>query len=418
MQALYRSITWAISPLLPLWLEKRRKAGKEDSARIGERFGHAGLARPQGKLLWVHAASVGESNAALPLIEKLLAQHSALNVLLTTGTVTSAALMKTRLPARAVHQFVPVDTPAAVRRFMTHWKPDVALFIDSELWPNLIHEAYKHGTKLGLVNARMSEKSYHSWRFARGFIRGVLSCFSLCFAQTKPDAERLRALGVRSIEHIGNLKYDVPALACNEQALADLREQTAMRRVWLGASTHPGEELQIATAHLALKSQFADLLTVIVPRHATRAESILTELNGFSIAQRSKEQPVTGLTDVYLADTMGELGLFYRLAEVAFIGGSLVPHGGQNPIEALNLRCPVILGPHMENFDTVARLMKDAGACVRVQDAAGLAGEAARLLADKPARQALAEAGFTHVKACGGSVDAIVHSLADSLRGV
>lgn len=405
--SLYRSLTNLAAPLMPFWLEKRRKKGKEDSARLQERFGYASLARPEGRLLWIHAASVGECNAALPLISALLTTYPALHVLLTSGTVTSAQLMATRLPERAMHQFVPVDTPQAVERFMAHWQPDVALFIDSELWPNLIMATHASGAEMGLVNARMSEKSYKSWQFAKPLICSLLEKFTLCFAQSKDDAQRLRGLGIADVQHIGNVKYDVPPLMCDEAALAQLRESIGKRPVWVAASTHPGEEAMIAAVHQELTKNFPDILTIIVPRHAHRADEIVQALEGFSVARRSLQMPIFPETDIYLADTMGELGLFYRLAQVAFIGGSLVPHGGQNPIEALLLECPVIMGPHMENFHTVAAMMDRDSACITIKDSPMLAGAVKRLLLHPEVRQELVEAGRKHAKAFSGSLAVI-----------
>lgn len=411
MYGVYRSLTFLISPLLPFWLQKRQRRGKEDAARMGERFGVASLPRPAGALLWVHAASVGEANAALPLINSVLSVHTGVHVLLTTGTVTSAALVKDRLPARAMHQFIPVDTPQAVSAFLRHWKPQIALLIDSELWPNLIEQARRSGAVMGLVNARMSQRSYHAWQWGRAVIGPILQVFSLCFAQSEDDARRLQALGLRQVQHVGNLKYDVPPLDCNENELARLRSIIGERMVFLAASTHPGEEAHIARLHRELRAHLPGLLTIIVPRHATRAGEISTHLSELAVARRSAGQALMPATDIYLADTMGELGLFYRLAQVAFIGGSLVPHGGQNPLEALKLGCPVICGPHMENFQTVVDTMKADGACIQVNGVPALY-EAARELLTCPEHAAcLRAAGFAHVQKYAGSLEAVMAAL-------
>lgn len=411
MLALYRSATWLVSPLLPLWLRKRQRRGKEDAKRLPERFGKASLPRPAGTLLWVHAASVGEANAALPLIEALLQMHTRLHVLLTTGTVTSAALMAKRLPPRAFHQFVPVDTPQAVRGFIRHWRPQMALFIDSELWPNLISEAHASGCVMGLVNARMSERSHKAWTRLQPFIRALLGRFTLCFAQSREDAERLAKLGICAIQHTGNLKYDVPPFAFDKTDLAALQAATANRPVWVAASTHPGEEEQIVAVHEALKPVINNLLTVIVPRHAHRGASLLPLLAPLGVAQRSAGELPGPDTGIYLADTMGELGLFYAFAQAAFIGGSLVAHGGQNPIEALKSGCPVILGPHMENFASVACAMEQENACIRVTGSAGLGKALESLLSHKNQRYALAEAGRQHAARHSGSLAAVLRAV-------
>lgn len=414
MQGLYHSVTFLLSPLIPLWLEKRRKQGKEDPQRLKERLGLPSRPRPVGKLLWIHAASVGESNAALPLIEQLLQRYPALHVLLTTGTVTSARLMAERLPARAIHQFVPVDTPRAVHRFMAYWKPDVALFVDSELWPNLIHGGHQQGVVMGLLNARMSERSFRAWRRVWWFIGGMLTSFRFCFAQSEEDAIRLSALGMRHIDAIGNLKYDVPPLPCATQELEKLRKMMAGRQVWVAASTHPGEEEQVASVHRRLKQEFPDMLTVIVPRHPHRAPDIIQALGGLCVKRRSSGEPITPDTDIYLADTMGELGLFYRVAPFAFIGGSLVPHGGQNPIEALKLGCVPLIGPSHENFRGVVDAMLQAGACLAVADEDALVSSLTALWRDEQKRQRMVERGQEMLARNGGIITVIV----DTLRGI
>lgn len=416
MYPLYRSASWLLAPVMPLWLKRRQGRGKEDQSRIRERFGRAGRLRPNGKLLWVHAASVGEANAALPLIETLLAEIPTLHVLLTTGTVTSASLMTRRLPARALHQFVPVDTPLAVRRFMKFWKPDVGLFIDSELWPNLIHEAEQSRVVLAMANARMSERSFKSWkRYAPWLIRPLLNSFFFCFAQSDQDAKRLQTLGISRIHAIGNLKYDVPALECDERELVQLQQAIGNRPVWLAASTHAGEEVLIAAAHRELQQYLPDLLTIIVPRHATRATDVLQDLPDLYVSQRSCGQAIHPATEIYLADTMGELGLFYRLADVALIGGSLIPHGGQNPIEAMKLGCPVIMGPHMENFASVVAAMQQAGIGRQLQAGASLAAAVYDSLKHPDWLLEQSQKSLQHVTSQAGCLDAICDALSPIL---
>jgi 3-deoxy-D-manno-octulosonic-acid transferase len=411
MYYLYHALTSLAAPTVPALLKRRLAKGKEDAARLPERLGVASAPRPAGKLLWIHAASVGEANAVLPLVGALLDEHPQLHVLLTTVTVTSAALMKKQLPERALHQFAPVDTPDAVRSFLGHWRPDVALFVDSELWPNLIVETRRRGTVMGIVNARMSERSFRRWRYASSFIRKLLSGFTLCFAQSEADGERLHALGIPAVTRVGNLKYDAPELACDEAELDRLRREVGTRSVWVAASTHPGEEAQIAAVHAAIGKDVGRPLTIVVPRHVVRGDAIMGELGGFSVARRSKREPVMAGTDIYLADTMGELGLFYRLASIAFVGGTLVAHGGQNPLEAAKLGCAVLAGPHMENFAAVAVAMERDNAIVRVRDAAGLAQELKRLLPDGAARAQLAAKARTHVQSGGGVLVAITQEL-------
>lgn len=410
MYFIYRNLTCLAAPFVPLLLKSRLAKGKEDAARMQERFGIASQARPEGKLLWIHAASVGESNSVLPLINALLSSYPSLNILLTTVTVTSAELMNERLPSGAIHQFAPVDTPVAVEKFLQHWKPDVALWVDSELWPNIIMETKKRGTFMGIINARMSEHSFRAWQLASGFAKTLLSCFTLCFAQSRQDSERLTKLGIPSITGIGNLKYDAPELPFDEAELAALKEVIGNRPLWVAASTHPGEETIIAGVHKAVKERFADLLTIIVPRHANRGSAIAAELRNISVARRSKGDAITSHTDIYLADTMGELGLFYRLAPITFIGGTLTGHGGQSPLEAARLGSTIMMGKHYENFTAVVEAMERDKALMIVAPEE-CAAALAQLLSDSTIRSALGLAAKKHVDAGGGIINSIMKGL-------
>jgi len=405
MLRLYRGATVAAGPLIGLYLRRRRARGKEDPARFGERFGVAGRARPEGPLLWAHAASVGESVSALPLIERLLARRADLSALVTTGTVTSARLMAERLPARAIHQFAPIDRPDAVARFFDHWRPDLALWIESEFWPNLMAEAWRRGVPAALVNARMSERSFSRWRRMRGLIAPLLAGFEVCLAQNEAEAARLRALGARRVETPGNIKAAAAPLPADAAALAALRAATAGRPLWLAASTHPGEEAMVAEAHRAIAEAHPGLLTIVAPRHPERGPAVaeIFAAAGLAVARRAAGEPIAPETAVYVADTLGELGLFYRLAEVVFVGGSLIPHGGHNLLEPARLGCALIHGPHMMNFLDDARTFADREAAERVSDAAALARAARALLADSAMRRRRMDAAG-RIAAEGGRV--------------
>lgn len=382
MLALYRCASVAITPFIGLYMRRRLARGKEDAARLAERFGHASVARPQGVLLWLHAASVGEANSLLPLIEIVRRDHPSLLVLITSGTVTSARLLPQRLPQGVIHQFAPIDTPSAVQRFLAHWRPDIALWSESELWPNMLLQTQARGCRLMLVNARMSPRSFTRWRKMPSMIGSMLRCFEAIFAQSEGDAMRLRLLGAPVPQVAGNLKYDAAPLPCDEQALAQLQQQLSGRAVWLAASTHAGEEKIIAQAHGFLKQQEPSLLTIIVPRHAGRGDALAQEISqsGAVVSQRSKNQPVDSRTDIYLADSMGELGLFYRLSPIAFIGGSLVPHGGQNMLEAVRLGCCIVSGCYVHNFADIAQALEERRALAFVKDAHALAAQVELLL--------------------------------------
>jgi len=414
MLALYRLVSTAAGPLVRLFLERRLRTGKEDCARMGERFGESEKPRPGGPLIWLHAASVGESVAALPLIERLLSQNTELHVLITTGTVTSAKLLKDRLPQRAFHQFVPVDLPYAVRRFLDHWRPDLALWMESEFWPNLLRITRRRGVPMVLVNARVSPHSYIGWQRFPRTIERLLSSFELCLSQNQGEAKRLTELGAINVVTLGNLKFAVPPLPAGEKELAEFRKNTAGRTLWLASSTHPGEEEMAAQAHREMCADFPGLLTVIVPRHITRGAAITRLLRGegMNVARRSAGEALTEETDIYVADTMGELGLFYRLAPVVFLGGTLVTHGGQNPIEPGQLDCAIVTGPHIFNFLEIITKMRIAGAVLQIDDAQALAGAVGGLMRD-PKRSGEMAAAVKHIAVSGGAVlDHIMETLA------
>ena len=384
--ALYRGLTTACLPLFHRLLSRRVARGREDAARLGERMGKAGAPRPEGPLIWVHAASIGEAQSVLVLIERLLGQHADLSILLSTGTVTSARMMAERLPARARHQFAPLDRRRWVRAFLDHWRPDAALWVESELWPNMILETAARGIPMALVNARLSEAAHRNWRRARKSAARLMGAFAIVLAQDEVIAARLRDLGAAEVAVTGTLKFAAAPLPADAASLARLKSQVGDRSCWLAASVHPGEAQAVAQVHRGLCAARPALLTLVVPRHPARAPDFAAAMGhaGLTATLRSAGEAPGG--DVYIADTVGELGLFYRLAPVCFVGGSLVPHGGQNPLEAAQLDCAVVHGPHMHNFQTVTTEMAAAGGCMEIADTAGLT-RAIEALLDDPARR-------------------------------
>jgi 3-deoxy-D-manno-octulosonic-acid transferase len=392
---LYQVGTTALGPVVALYLARRMAAGKEDRERFAERQGYASRPRPPGPLVWVHAASNGEAVSMLSLIDRLLVERPALSVLVTTGTVTSARLLAHRLPAdRAWHQYVPVDRTVYVRRFLEHWRPDLALWVESELWPNLVAETDRAGTPLLLLNGRMSQRSFQGWQRLPGLIGPLLACFELCLAQDDIQAERFRRLGAAAATSVGDLKTAAAPLPCDEGELSRIAADAAARPLWLAASTHAGEEEAAAEVHRGLKRERPSLLTIIAPRHPARAAEIAAMLHerGLAVARRSTGDALDAKTDIYLADTLGELGLFYRLAGIAFIGGSLTPVGGHNPLEAAMLDCAILHGPDMSNCVAMTKSLADAGATIAVRDAGELTAAVRRLLADPVERAARAAA--------------------------
>jgi 3-deoxy-D-manno-octulosonic-acid transferase len=384
---LYRLAGVAIRPVAPLLLGWRVRKGKEDPARLGERYGRTARERPAGRLVWLHAASVGETIAVLPLIRKLRAEKLA--VLLTTVTVTSAKIAAERLPAGAIHQYAPIDCKPWTEAFLDHWRPDLAVFVESEMWPQAIMSLASRRVPLVIANARMSDRSFNGWKRYRSVVEAMLSRVSLCLAQSVRDGERFSALGAPRVVVTGNLKFDSPPLHATPEAVAALRTEIGVRPVWMAASTHPGEEEIVAEAHRALAARHPRLLTVIAPRHPERGPDIAAMLaaRGFRVARRKAEEPLAPEVEIYVADTLGELGLLYRVAPVAFMGGSLVEHGGQNPIEPVGLGTVALHGPHVHNFADVYVALDAAVPAARpVDDAASLAEAVARLLADQALR--------------------------------
>jgi len=399
----YRLATSALSLLAPFLLRRRILRGKEHSERTNERLGIASKPRPDGALVWVHGASVGECLAALPLIDELLARGKC-NVIVTSGTVTSAEIMNERLPAGAIHQFVPIDTPAATARFLDHWKPQVGLFVDSDLWPNLVLGAHERGIRLALVNARMSERSYNSWLWAPATARALLSAFDVCLSQDEEIAARFRALGACDVRVIGSLKADGPPLPADAEKLAALRQAIGSRPVFLAAQTHPGEEETILPSHDLLRRSFPDLLTIIVPRHPQRGADIAMLCGTRSTLLRSQGHNPAPDTGVYIADTMGELGLFYRLTPFTFVGGSLIRHGGQNPLEPATLGCAVLAGPYTFNFASAYEAIFRAQEKGRVTTTGEIAALAGALLENSAAAHTLGQAAAGAAQSLSGAV--------------
>ncbi|MGE5546918.1 MAG: 3-deoxy-D-manno-octulosonic acid transferase [Solirubrobacterales bacterium] len=414
---LYRALTTVGGPLIRHYLDRRLRRGKEDPERFPERLGVPGRPRPDGTLAWLHAASVGESLSLLPLVERLAARPG-ISVLVTTGTVTSARLMAERLPEGAFHQFIPVDRAAWVRRFLDHWRPDLALWAESEFWPNLLLETARRRIPAVLVQGRMSARSFAGWSRAPGFIRRLLSCFTLCLAQTPEDAERLRKLGAVDVRCLGNLKLSGLPLPCDEEELARLRQAVAARPLWLAASTHPGEEAIAARVHLRLAARHPGLLTVLVPRHPERGPAIAAELRAMDMGVGIRSAGNAPDAEIYVADTMGELGLFYRLSPVVFVGKSLLVGGGQNPYEPARLGAAVLFGPRMDNFPGMVPAMLAAGAAEEVADEVALADAVSALLADSALLERRRAAALAWAEAEAGALDAVEAVLVPLLEAV
>ncbi|MEJ0009961.1 MAG: 3-deoxy-D-manno-octulosonic acid transferase [Alphaproteobacteria bacterium] len=408
-RAVYSLAGFLLTPFLFFWLKRRAERGKEDAARFAERFGYAARPRPAGRLAWLHAASVGETQSVLTLVRALLARDGQLSLLITTGTVTSAHLVAQQSLPRTIHQYIPLDTPLPVRRFLNHWKPDLALWVESELWPQLLWGLRARRVPALLINARLSARSYARWKRFPALARDLLACFSAIYAGSGDDASRLRALGASPIE-AGNLKYDAAPLPADDAALSTLQEDIGERPLWLAASTHANEEQMVADAHRALAPAHAGLLTIVVPRHPARGADIAADLRarGLTVARRSQGERIGAATNIYLADTMGELGTFYRLADIVFLGGSLIAHGGHNPLEPARLNCALLTGPHTHNFAAIVTDLGEAGGLRVAKDSAELATTVGALLAGDEARLAMAAKAAAVVASASGAAERIV----------
>ena len=414
--SLYLLASRLAGPLAGPILRRRMARGKEDPERIGERFGIAGKAHPGGRLIWLHGASVGEAMSMLPLISAIRARTSAA-VMVTTGTVTSARRLERLLPEGAFHQYVPVDTCRAVRRFLDHWRPNLAVWVESELWPRLVHQTGRRRIPAALVNARLSGRSARRWRRAPGMVRRLLGVFGKILTQDAETMERLDALGVQS-SFAGNLKALVPVEPVDETELSALRASVGERPVWLAASTHPGEEDMVIEAQTRLLSGKVPPLLILAIRHPQRGAEVAALLNaaGLVVARRSRGEVPGPDTQVFLADTLGEMALWYRLAPVTFVAGSLVDKGGHTPFEPVQMHSVVVHGPHVSNFTPAYDALRAEQATLEVRDAQGLADAVGHLLKDVLDRRAIASRALAVHDMLKPNVERLAESLVEMME--
>ncbi len=417
MYQIYKILTALSTPLLTAILNKRLKAGKEDPNRIREKLSIIDKPRPDGDLIWIHAASIGEAQSTLVIIDNLLASNKNLNIIVTTGTLTSAQIMEEKLPKpQAFHQFYPLDHPKWVARFANHWNPDCVIWMESELWPNMLHEIKRRKIPAFLINAHMSEKSFRSWKLLKSLTKSMLSAFNKVLCQTDIDKKRFSALGASNIVVTDNLKYSSPALTYDKVNLDKLRDITLGRVIWLYASTHAGEEEIACRSHIELKKQFPNLLTVIVPRHPDRRDDIKNKCSefGLNIKFRGFEKSLPNVhDDIYIADTLGELGLFYRLAPLACIGRSFSDDGGggHNPIEAAQLGCAVIHGNNVQNLQDIFEEMNKAKAAICIEKPENLSLVIETLLSDNNKMLELQNAGKQYAQNKNNVIDGVMSEI-------
>lgn len=421
MLQFYRLLSNAGKPLFRSLLERRVKDGKEISVRILEREGISSRPRPAGPLIWVHAASVGESQSALILVTRLLRAYSKAHILMTTGTVSSAMLMEKKLPERTFHQFYPADHPDWVKAFLDHWQPNFVIWMESELWPNMLSEIGRRNIPAALVNARLSQKSFNRWLWIKNTAKEILGAFSLVLAQSDKEAERYKILGARNVTATGNLKYSAQPLPCNDQDLQILTASVSGRPLWVFASTHKGEEAMACRIHQHLKTALPELLTIIIPRHPERREEIahICEQQKLQFILRGEEKSLPKEnTDIYIADTFGELGLFYRLSPIACIGRSFSDDGGggHNPIEAAQLNCAVLHGKNVQYQQDLYDEMNNKGAAAEIRDEADLRNMLLELLSYPGKSKSYQKDALNYARSKEKVIDVVLENLKPCLE--
>ncbi|MBX4335513.1 lipid IV(A) 3-deoxy-D-manno-octulosonic acid transferase [Bartonella raoultii] len=400
----YRMIGFCLRPMVPFYLFFRALRGKEEWCRKKERLGRSYQVRPQSPLIWLHAASVGETLTLFPLINYIFSLK--INILLTTGTVTSASLVKKHFGNRLIHQYAPLDLDLAVRRFVSHWKPDLVLVCESEIWPLRINELAKMHIPQILVNAHMSERSFQAWKKRHVFARHIFKNIDLAIGQNERDVAYYQDLGVKSVAFSGNLKADV-CLFEDKALLAHYRDAIGNRPVWAAVSTHAGEEEIAFEVHKILKNYLPDLLTIIVPRHPERSEELIKQSSnkGLHFIRRSNNAVPDANTDIFWGDTIGEMGLFLRLSKVTFIGKSLCGNGGHNPLELAFLGSAILTGPHISNFQEIFEQFFKRDAAYMVQDTKQLAIQVYRLLTNEALRQEMVGKAHDVAKGMAGAFE-------------
>lgn len=406
----YRFGGIAVYPFIGPYLTVRAAKGKEDGSRKLERSGYASANRPQGPLIWFHAASVGETSAVIPLIREI--RRRDIHVILTTGTMTSAKVAHERLGEEVIHQYVPLDLRPAIKRFLDYWQPDCAIFAESEIWPTTITELGRRRIPQILVNARMSDRSFGRWSKHPSLAEALFEKFALVVAQSDLDAERFRDLGALQVIRSGNLKVDTDAPSYDAPTLASYMKQIGDRKTWAAASTFEGEEGAAASVHTMLKEHNGQL-TIIVPRHPERCDAIEAMLvgQGLKVARRTRNDILSSDVDIFLGDTIGEMGLYLRMTEVAFMGKSLFDEGGQNPLEPAMLGCAILTGGHVQNFRDAYQVLARRGSARMVRDTEMLARGVHYLLTNDTARRSMIDAGFVAVHEMRGALAATVKGL-------
>ena len=413
---LYGLLCYLLTPFLKVWIYIRLLIKKEDPARFRERFARTRLKRPEGTLFWFHGASNGECLSFLSLIRRYQEQYPQAHFLITSQTLTSSELVKAKLPKHSMHQFIPLDHPIFVKRFLDHWQPDVVFWTESELWPTMIHKVSEK-SPLILLNGRISDHTYRLWKKVPKFSKSLLEKFSLIFCQSNNAAEKFKKLGALHALYVGNLKFSGKPLGANPEKVKELKADLKDRPVWTASCTHPGEEEIIVQAHKLIKKSIKNIVTIIVPRHPHRSDKLrqLWERQNLKVAQRSKHETLKTNTDILLFDVTGELGLIYRACPITLIAGSLVDGiGGHNPLEAANLRSALCVGPYTKNNQEIYEAFQKENAVKIVKNAKTIATTVLDLIHNSKERESMIKRSFNFAKKQQNVLETIILEVENS----
>ena len=372
----YKLLTYLFYPFTPIYLYFRKLRKKEDLIRYKEKLSKINISRDNGFLVWFHVASVGEAMSILPLIEGCIEEKKIDKILITSITLSSGKILENRFKqnTKVIHQFLPLDIPMLTKKFLEHWKPNLSIFIDSEIWPNLILQIGEKKIPLLLINARITEKSFKRWKLIINFAKKIFEKFDLCIASNKESENFLKILGAKNIKNYGNLKFSQTKKNLSNKLDFPLSNKIKNRKIWCAASTHPTEEILCAESHLKIKKNYNNVLTIIIPRHIDRAEKINVELSNLNlkVAFYSKLDQMDENTDILIIDSYGESLKFYNISKYVFVGKSLsktlIMNSGQNPIEPARLGCKIFHGPNVTNFTEIYEYLKTLGVTKKVNN--------------------------------------------------
>ena len=369
MLFIYRIIINLITLISPIIILLRLLKKKEDPKRFKEKFCSFSEKRLKGKLIWFHGASVGEILSVIPLIEKLEKKKEIKQILITSNTLSSSKIISNLKLKKVIHQFFPIDTNYHTQKFLKYWNPSIAIFIDSEIWPNMIYNIKKKNISLTLINARITNKSFRKWKIFSKTAKNIFQKFDLCLSSSLKSKRYLKILGVKKIKYIGNLKFTQTEKDINELNKS-LRKFFLTKNIWCASSTHEKEEKICLEVHKKLKLKYKNLLTIIIPRHIHRTKEILSEIKKLNLKVHLHDSGgiVNNKTDIYLVNSFGQTQSFFKICKVIFLGGSIIKHGGQNPLEPARFGCKILHGPNVWNFNEIYNLLKNYKITIKIKD--------------------------------------------------